>query len=104
LYARLFAGDDFVRGLRLGELGPDAIVSSVSPLGATRYSATPAGANLVGAANAEYRARLSDSTQAEGFFDLGSGALMMNWLGSARPTLADATNGILHASTGIQRQ
>ena len=104
LYARVLAGDDFVRGLRPGELGPDAVVSSVSPSGATTYSATPAGANLVGAANAEYRARLSDSTQAAGFFDLGSGALLMNWLGPARPTLADATNGILHASMGVQLQ
>jgi outer membrane protein insertion porin family len=103
-YARLFAGDDFVRGLRPGELGPDAVVSSVSPAGATTYSATPAGANLVGAANAEYRAKLSDSTEAAGFFDLGSGTLLMNWPGPARPTLADATNGILHASTGIQLQ
>jgi len=34
-YARLFAGDDFVRGLRAGELGPDAVVSTISPAGTT---------------------------------------------------------------------
>jgi outer membrane protein assembly complex protein YaeT len=103
-YSRIFAGDDFVRGLRSGDLGPDALVSSVSPAGATKYSASPAGANLVGAANVEYRARLSDSTEATGFFDLGAGTLLMNWLGPVRPTLANSTNGILHASTGIQLQ
>lgn len=103
-YSRVFAGDDFVRGLRPGELGPDAVVSSLSPAGATKYSASPAGANLVGAANAEYRAKLSDNIEAAGFFDLGSGALLLNWLGPVRPSLADASNGILHASTGIQLQ
>jgi outer membrane protein assembly complex protein YaeT len=103
-YSRIFAGDDFVRGLRSGDLGPDAMVTSVSPAGETKYTASPAGANLVGAANVEYRAKLSDSTEAAGFFDMGAGTLMMNWLGPVRPTLANSTNGILHASTGIQLQ
>jgi outer membrane protein assembly complex protein YaeT len=103
-YSRVFAGDDLVRGLRAGELGPDAVVSSISPAGATTYSAIPAGANLAGAANAEYRVKLSANTEAAGFFDLGSGMLLMNWLGPARPTLADFTNGILHASTGVELQ
>jgi len=103
-YARLFAGDDFVRGLRAGELGPDAVVSTISPAGTTNYTASPAGANLVGATNAEYRARITDSMEGAGFFDLGSGILLPNWLGPVRPTLADSTNRILHASTGIQLQ
>jgi outer membrane protein assembly complex protein YaeT len=101
-YARVFAGDDLVRGMRTGELGPDAVVCSVSSAGATNYSATPAGANLLGAANAEYRWKLSDNTEAAGFFDLGSGTLLMNWLGAARPMLADSTKRILHASTGVE--
>jgi outer membrane protein insertion porin family len=101
-YARLFAGDDFVRGLRPGELGPDALVSSVSPGGEAKYSATPAGADLVGAANAEYRMHLAAGTEATGFFDVGSGALLLNWLGPSRPTLADSTNEIVHASIGVQ--
>ena len=103
-YSRVFAGDELVRGLRPGELGPDAVVSSISPAGATTYSTTPAGGNLVGAANAECRVKLSANTEAAGFFDLGSGTLLMNWLGPARPTLADSTNGILHASTGVELQ
>jgi outer membrane protein insertion porin family len=102
VYARLFAGDDFVRGLRPGELGPDAAVSSVSPGGETKYSATPAGDDLVGAANAEYRMRVATGTEATGFFDVGSGALLLNWLGPSRPTLADSTNEIVHASIGVQ--
>jgi outer membrane protein assembly factor BamA len=102
LTARLFAGDAYVRGLRDGELGPSAIVPSVSPSGQTSYSLSPAGANLIEAANAEYRVRLNSSTEAVGFFDLGSGSLLPNWLGSSRPSLIDSTNGILHGSTGIE--
>jgi outer membrane protein assembly complex protein YaeT len=104
LYARLFSGDEFVRGLRPGELGPDAVVSSLTPQGTTKYSATPAGANLVGAVNAEYRVHLGRGTEAAGFFDLGSGTLMPNWLGQTRPALVSSTNAILHGSTGIQLQ
>lgn len=102
LTARLFAGDAYVRGLRDGELGPSAIVASVSPSGQTSYSSSPAGANLTEAANAEYRVRLNRSTEAVGFFDLGSGSLLPNWLGSSRPSLFDSTNGILHGSTGLE--
>ena len=102
LYARIFSGDDQVRGLRTGELGPYAGVSSVTPSGNTQYSAAPAGANLIGAANMEYRLPLATGTQAAGFFDLGSGWLLPNWLGHARPSLLDTTNGLLHGSTGIE--
>jgi outer membrane protein assembly complex protein YaeT len=103
-YTRLFAGDDLVRGLRAGELGPDALVSSVSPAGATKYRASPAGADLVGAANLEYRWQPSGGTEAAGFFDFGSGMLLPNWLGQTRPALINSTNRILHASSGIQVQ
>jgi outer membrane protein assembly factor BamA len=104
LYARIFAGDDFVRGLRPGAIGPQAIVSSTSTSGATRYSTSPAGANLAAAASGEYRIPLSRSTEMSGFFDSGSGALLPNWLGTTRPSLIDATNRVVHASTGIQVQ
>jgi outer membrane protein assembly complex protein YaeT len=103
-YDRIFSGDDFVRGLRPGELGPDAVVSSVLPSGATKYSAAAAGSNLMAATNIEYRVHLSNGTEASGFLDLGSGMLLPNWLGAARPTLADSTNALLHGSTGIQVQ
>ncbi|HKN77138.1 MAG TPA: POTRA domain-containing protein [Candidatus Acidoferrum sp.] len=102
LYARLFSGDAQVRGFSSGELGPYAIVPSVSSSGSQTYSALPAGANIVSAANAEYRVPLGGGTQAVGFFDLGSGWLLPNWLGNARPTLLDSTNGILHGSVGIE--
>jgi outer membrane protein insertion porin family len=104
LYARIFSGDDQVRGLRTGELGPYASVSSVTASGNTQYSAAPAGANLIGAANMEYRLPLAAGMQAAGFFDLGSGWLLPNWLGHARPSLLDTTNGLLHGSTGIELQ
>ena len=102
LTARLFAGDGLVRGLRDGELGPSAIVSSTSSTGITQYSAIPSGANLIGAGNAEYRVRVSGGTEAAGFFDLGSGLLLPNWLGSTRPSLIESTNGLLHGSTGVE--
>ncbi|HVS89960.1 MAG TPA: POTRA domain-containing protein [Candidatus Acidoferrum sp.] len=102
LYARIFSGDEQVRGLRTGELGPYASVSSLTPSGNTHYSAAPAGANLFSVANAEYRVPLGGGTQAAGFFDLGFGWLLPNWLGYARPSLLDSTNGLLHASTGIE--
>jgi len=104
LYALLFSGDAQVRGLSSGELGPYAAVPSVSSSGNQTYTALPAGANVVTAANAEYRVRLAGGTQAVGFFDLGSGWLLPNWLGQTRPKLLDSTNGILHGSIGIQFQ
>jgi outer membrane protein assembly factor BamA len=104
LYALLFSGDAQVRGLSSGELGPYASLPSVSSSGYQTYSAQPAGANLVTAANAEYRVPLGGGTQAIGFFDLGSGWMLPNWLGQTRPTLLDSTNGILHGSVGIELQ
>jgi outer membrane protein insertion porin family len=104
VYARFFSGDEFVRGLRAGELGPDAVASSVSSSGTTKYFVSPAGADLAGAANAEYRVPLTGGTEAAGFFDLGSGLLLPNWLGRARPSLIDSTNGVVHGSTGVELQ
>jgi outer membrane protein assembly complex protein YaeT len=102
LYARLFSGDAQVRGLSSGELGPYAVFPSVSSSGNQTYSTCPAGANVISGANAEYRIPLGRGTQAAGFFDLGSGWLLPNWLGKTRPTLLDSTNGILHGSIGIE--
>jgi outer membrane protein assembly complex protein YaeT len=101
-YSRFFSGDEVVRGLRNGELGPDALATGTAPSGAPRSSAAPAGANLVTAANAEYRIRLGGGTEAAGFFDLGSGWLLPNWLGPTKPLLLSSTNGVLHGSTGIE--
>jgi outer membrane protein insertion porin family len=100
--ALLFSGDAQVRGLESGELGPYAVIPTVSSSGNRTYSAIPAGANVITAANAEYRVPLGKGTQLVGFFDLGSGWLLPNWLGPARPTLLDSTNGILHGSVGIE--
>ena len=101
-YSRFFSGDEIMRGLRPGELGPFAVTSKTAGSGATTYSAAPAGGNLIGAANAEYRIPLVAGTEAAGFFDLGSGWLLPNWLGPAKPLLLPSTNGVLHGSTGIE--
>jgi outer membrane protein assembly complex protein YaeT len=102
LYTRFFPGDTQVRGLNSGELGPYSVFSSVSNSGNQTHSAVPSGANAVAAANAEYRVPLGGGAQAAAFLDLGSGWLLPNWLGKARPTLLDSTNGILHGSVGIE--
>jgi outer membrane protein insertion porin family len=102
LYAMLFSGDAQVRGLNSGGLGPYAVIPTTSTSGSQTYSAVPAGANIVSAANVEYRVPLGGGAQAVGFFDLGSGWLLPNWMGSTRPTLLDATNGIPHGSMGIE--
>jgi outer membrane protein insertion porin family len=102
IYARLFSGDELVRGLRPGELGPYGVTASNAANGAKTYSAAPVGANLVSAASAEYRFPLPGGTQAAGFFDLGSGLLLPNWLGHTKPVLLGATNSALHGSTGIE--
>jgi outer membrane protein assembly factor BamA len=101
-YARLFSGDELVRGLRPGELGPYAVTAKTASSGATAYSASPAGANLVSAAKAEYRFPLAGGTEAVGFIDVGSGLLLPTWLGRTEPLLLGATNGVLHGSTGFE--
>jgi outer membrane protein assembly complex protein YaeT len=101
-YAHFFSADEIVRGLRPGELGPDALTFKPSNSSVPLPSAAPAGANLIGGANAEYRIPLGSGVEAAGFFDLGSGWLLPNWLGPARPLLLSSTNGVLHGSTGIE--
>jgi outer membrane protein insertion porin family len=101
-YARLFSGDELVRGLRTGELGPYAVTASTAANGATAYSASPSGANLVTATSAEYRFPLFGGTEAAAFFDLGAGWLLPNWLGPTKPLLLGTTNGALHGSAGIE--
>lgn len=104
LYSRFFGGDQFVRGLRDGELGPVAMTERTTPSGLIVPAPSYAGTNLITAANAEYRIPLRNGVKAAGFFDLGSGWLLPNWLGPSKPTLLSATNGILHGSTGVQFQ
>ena len=101
-YARFFSGDELVRGLRPGELGPYARTTTTAASSATIPSASPAGANLLGAANAEYRIPLGGGAEAAGFFDLGSGLLLPNWLGPTKPLLLAATKDALHGSAGIE--
>jgi len=101
-YARLFSGDELVRGLRSAELGPYAVTATTAASGATTYSASSVGANFVTAASAEYRFPLTGGTEAAAFFDLGSGWLLPNWLGPTKPLLLGVTNGALHGSTGIE--
>jgi outer membrane protein insertion porin family len=102
LSARLFSGDEQVRGLRTGDLGPYEVVPLSSSSGNQSYTAAPAGASVIAAANAEYRVPLGGGAHAAGFFDLGSGWLLPNWLGNTRPMLLTSTNGILHGSIGIE--
>jgi outer membrane protein assembly complex protein YaeT len=102
LHALLFPGDAQVRGLSSGELGPYALIPLISSSAKQTYSALPAGADVVGAMNAEYRVPLGAGAQAAGFFDLGSGWLLPNWLGKTRPTFLESTNGILHGSLGLE--
>ena len=101
-HARLFSGDELVRGFRPGELGPYAVTAKTAPDGTTTYSASPSGANLIAAANAEYRFNIGGGTDAAAFFDIGSGWLLPSWLGPSKPLLLGATNGVLHGSTGIE--
>jgi outer membrane protein insertion porin family len=101
-FSRFFSGDEIVRGLRPGELGPYALTPKPTQSGAGTYTVVPAGANLVAGANAEYRIPLARGTEAAGFFDVGSGWLLPHWLGPAKPLLLPATNGVLHGSTGVE--
>src|SRR5207245_10257341 len=78
LFSRFFDGDEFVRGLRDGELGPVAMTERTTPSGVIVFSPSYAGANLITAANAEYRIPLRNGVEAAGFFDLGSGWLLPN--------------------------
>ena len=102
LYARFFSGDDLVRGLRPGELGPFETVATSSLYGTTQYLTVPAGADLVTASNLEYRFPLCRGVEGVTFFDSGTGFLLPNWLGKTRPTLINSTNGIIHGAAGFE--
>lgn len=100
--SRFFAGDAYVRGLNDGDLGPMTIASSILPSGEVKYSAVPSGANIIGAVNAEYRWRLSSSTEAAAFMDVGQGRLLSNWLGPSRMSIFQFTNTLIRGSTGVE--
>lgn len=102
VYERFFSGDDLVRGLMPGELGPYETLATTSSSGVTTYSAVPAGANLVGAANLEYRFPLRYGVEGVTFVDAGSGVLLPNWLGPARTPVINSTNRLFHGSTGFE--
>jgi outer membrane protein insertion porin family len=102
LYSLFFPGDNLVRGLQPGELGPYQTLATVSPSGTTTYSAAPAGANIIAASNLEYRVALGHGVQGDTFCDAGSGLLLPNWMGPSRPSIIDSTNGLIHASTGVE--
>jgi outer membrane protein assembly complex protein YaeT len=102
VYARFFSGDDLVRGLGPGELGPYGTLATVSPSGATTYSAVPTGASLIGAANLEFRFHLTSGVEGATFFDAGSGFLLPRWSGQTGPALINSTNGLFHGSTGLE--
>jgi outer membrane protein insertion porin family len=102
LQARLFPGEELVRGFRTGELAPYALVSSTRADGSTSFRAQSPGADLVGGVNAEYRVPVMPRTEVAAFFDAGSGWLLPGWLGPNRPTLLEGTSGALRSSTGIE--
>jgi outer membrane protein assembly complex protein YaeT len=101
LSARLFSGEDLVRGLRSGGLGPYQILTNTSS-GTTSSAIVPAGADLIAATNLEYRIPLRLGIEGAAFFDTGSGLLLPNWLGKSRPQLIDSTNGLIHGSMGFE--
>jgi len=88
--------------LQPGQLGPYETLATISPSGGTAYSVVPAGSDLVAASNLEYRFPLHSGFEGAAFFDAGSGLLLPNWLGPTRPSLLNSTNGLLHASTGLE--
>ncbi|HYL10950.1 MAG TPA: POTRA domain-containing protein [Candidatus Acidoferrales bacterium] len=101
---RLFTSSNLVRGFRTGELAPYAVTESTDANGKNIFHAQSPGANLTGAANAEYRIPLFARTETAGFFDAGSARTLSNWLGPDRPNLLGGSNGVFRASTGLQLQ
>lgn len=99
---RLFAGEEYVRGFRTGELSPYAAEVSTNADGSPSIHAQSPGADLAGAINAEYRMPVAPRTEVVPFFDTGSGWLLPNWLGPHRPKLLPGTNGAWRASTGVE--
>lgn len=103
--SRFLAGEELVRGLRPGELSPYSLVPRANPDGTTSYRAESTGANLVAAINSEYRVPLNAAKaelEAAAFFDAGAGWLLPGRSGNPRPDLLDRTNGLVHATTGLE--
>ena len=105
--ARMFSGEELVRGFRAGELGAfeDTAAGMAAPGQPTPRAA---GASLVAAFNLEYRMPLAPAaswigeTQAAAFLDTGAGWLLPRWLGGSKPSLLEGSNGIWRASTGLE--
>lgn len=105
LHERFFAGEQFIRGARSGELTPYAEVAAGDGAGGTVVAAQPFGANLVAASNAEYRMPVgppAGGVHAAAFFDAGAGWLLPRWLGGPAPAVIPETNGALRAATGVE--
>ena len=102
LSARIFAGDELIRGFRRGELGP-IVAKQRADANGTSVSGTEAGgANAMLAFNAEYRVPLESHTEFAAFFDAGTAWLVPRWLGGARPEILQGTNGVTRSSTGVE--
>lgn len=99
---RFFAGEQLVRGFRLGELSPYGLASTGQADAADTARVT--GANLLAAVNSEYRVPVEAKSHSEAalFFDAGTGWLLPQWLGGSKPQLLNGTNGLLRASTGAE--
>jgi len=101
----LFAGDDFVRGLRAGELGPDAVVSTdFARRHDELHGVTRRRQFWWGPRTRSYRARITDSVEGAGFFRSGIGDLASKLAGPGTTNPRGLYDRILHASTGIQLQ
>lgn len=105
LHERFFAGEQFVRGARSGELTPYATVQASDGNGGTATVIQPTGANLVAAANTEYRVPIGSraaGVHVAAFADAGAAWLLPRWLGGEAPDVLAETNGALRASTGLE--
>lgn len=105
LNQRLFAGDQLVRGFRVGELAPYEVSTTQNPDGTATSRTEVAGANLVAAVNGEYRVPLDPAPgngEAAAFFDFGVGWLLPQWLGAVKPGVLGGTNGVVRASVGVE--
>jgi len=102
LHARIFAGDEQVRGFRAGQVGPYVLVNRASVNGTTAFAAEPGGANGVVGMNAEYRVPIKSRSELAAFIDAGTGWLVPRWLGGTPPTVLKGTNGAIRSSVGVE--
>ncbi len=100
--ARAFAGEDFVRGFRRGELGPAVLTKQDGPSGATVFGTQAGGTNALVAVNGEYRVPIESHTEVAAFIDGGTSWLVPRWLGGARPEILSGTNGVMRGSAGVE--